>query len=197
MRQNVTAGKNPVGTKVHATLEVATLVNGVVVPQGAIFSGEVIESVAKSAADASRLAICMDSARWKNSVKANKKPSDKNKAAPTSLALAPRVCLTAWYYPLVVPVTPDLASQQPDASQSNAPLGRHRGRNVPPSPFPPDDPSTVPLPTSDISKHRVQMKNIESARNPDGSITLTSKSFNIKVDKTTTYVLASSSLLTQ
>jgi len=35
MRQNVAAGKTPVGTKVQAKLVVATLVDGVVVPQDA------------------------------------------------------------------------------------------------------------------------------------------------------------------
>jgi hypothetical protein len=45
MRQNVIAGTTPVGTKVQAKLAVATLVNGEVVPQDAIFSGEVTESV--------------------------------------------------------------------------------------------------------------------------------------------------------
>src|SRR5271156_5336201 len=78
MRQNVTAGKTPAGTKVEAKLTVATLVNGVVVPQDAILSGEVTESVGKSATDPSRLAIRMDSALW------------KNKSAPVELALAPR-----------------------------------------------------------------------------------------------------------
>src|SRR5271167_996536 len=47
MRQKVVAGTTPVGTKVEAKLAVATLVNGTVVPQDALFSGEVTESVAK------------------------------------------------------------------------------------------------------------------------------------------------------
>src|SRR5271169_5869371 len=64
MRQNVVAGTTPVGTKVQATLALATMVSGVVVPQDAIFSGEVTESVARSATNPSRLAIRMDSAQW-------------------------------------------------------------------------------------------------------------------------------------
>src|SRR5277367_4444886 len=44
MRQNVKAGKTPVGTKVEAKLTTATLVKGAVIPAGAIFSGEVVES---------------------------------------------------------------------------------------------------------------------------------------------------------
>ena len=80
MRQNVTAGTTAVGTKVQAKLAVATLVNGVVVPRDAILSGEVIESVAKSPTDPSRLAIRMDVAQWKNG------------SAPL------KVYLTPWYY---------------------------------------------------------------------------------------------------
>src|SRR5277367_862904 len=44
MRQNVKAGKTPVGTKIEARLTIATLVNGAVIPAGAIFSGEVFAS---------------------------------------------------------------------------------------------------------------------------------------------------------
>src|ERR1700687_5445684 len=57
MRQKVEAGKTLVGTKIEAKLTVATLVNGVVIPEDAVLSGEVIESSAKTAADPSRLAI--------------------------------------------------------------------------------------------------------------------------------------------
>ncbi|MGB7333952.1 MAG: hypothetical protein WBD25_21385, partial [Terriglobales bacterium] len=52
-----------------------------------------------------------------------------------------------------------------------------------------------PSPSSNISKHRVLMKNVDSVRNSDGAVTLTSKRSNIKLDKTTTYVLASGDLL--
>jgi len=65
LEQSVVAGKT-VGTKVQAKLEVATLVDGTVIPRNAIFSGEVLESVAKTRTDPSRLAIRMDSVQWKN-----------------------------------------------------------------------------------------------------------------------------------
>jgi hypothetical protein len=41
MRQDVAAGKTPVGTRVEAKLAVATLVNGTVIPKDAILSGGV------------------------------------------------------------------------------------------------------------------------------------------------------------
>src|SRR5262249_56546059 len=67
---------------VEAKLTIATLVKGAVVPKGAVLSGEVTESTAKSENIPSRLAIRMDSARWKD--------------GSTDL----KVYLTAWYYPL-------------------------------------------------------------------------------------------------
>jgi hypothetical protein len=38
------------------------------------------------------------------------------------------------------------------------------------------------------------MKNVESSRTSDGGVTLTSQRSNIKLDKSTTYVLATSDL---
>ena len=187
MRQNVTAGKTPVGAKVQAALVVATLVNGVVVPQNAILSGEVVESVAKSATDPSRLAIRMDSAQWKNG------------SAPI------KVYLTAWYYPFANNASPGPSYEPPDAAHS--PKHWNGGGTYPdPSnpvsqePFPGRDTNkgadlSLPSPASAISKHRVLMKNVESARSSDGAVTLTSKRLNLKLDKITTYVLAAGDLL--
>ncbi len=193
MRQNVAAGTTPVGTKVQAKLAVATLVDGVVVPRDAVLSGEVTESVAKSATDPSRLAIRMDSAQWKKG------------SAPIVLSLAPKVYLTAWYYPVAETRAQGLSDEPPDDTPHS---GKHRNR--PPTfpdpngsasePFPgrdagTDPDSSPPSPSSNISKHRALMKNVEPTRNSDGAVTLTSKSFNIKIDKLTTYVLATGDLL--
>ncbi len=187
MRQNVAAGTTPIGTKVQAKLLVATLVDGVVVPRGAILSGEVTESVKKSKTDPSRLAIRMDSAQWKNG------------AAPI------KVYLTAWFYPVVTMKPPDLSYEPPGAAQSvrnwNG-MGAYPDKNAPPDsqPFPSRDPDkdqgvALPSPSSGTSKHRVLMTNVESMSNSDGAVTLTSKRFNIKLDKVTTYVLAAGDLL--
>jgi hypothetical protein len=192
MRQNVAAGITPVGTKVQAKLAVATLVDGVVVPRDAVFSGEVTESVAKSATDRSRLAIRMDSAQWKKG------------SAPVVLALASKVYLTAWYYPVAETRAQDLSDESPDDTPQS---WKHRNRpptfpdpNGPASETFPGrgagtDPGSSPLPASNISKHRALMKNVESTRNSEGAVSLTSKSFNIKIDKLTTYVLAAGDLL--
>jgi hypothetical protein len=181
MRQTVAAGKTPVGTKVQAKLAVATLVGGVVVPQGAILSGEVTQSAAKSATDPSRLAIRMDSAQWTNG------------SAPI------KVYLTAWYYPLATAADQGPPSGAPDAGNNPKLRTRTGGvypgmRNPTPPPLSGSDPGLAPAPATDISKHRVLMKNVESMRNSDGAVTLTSKRFNIKLDKQTTYVLAAGDL---
>ena len=187
MQAHVDAGETPVGTKVQAKLVVATMVDGVVVPRDALFSGEVTESVAKSADAPSRLAIRMDSARWKNG------------SAPI------KVYLTSWIYPVAMMGGQDLSYEPPDTANSpkhwngagtypdpNNPIsqqkmpGRDAGNDTNPAP---------PTPSSNISKHRVLMKNVESVRDSDGAIALSSKRFNIKLDKTTTYVLASGDLL--
>lgn len=190
MRQKVAAGTTPVGTKVQAKLEVATLVDGVVVPRGAILSGEVTESVAKSATDPSRLAIRMDSAQWKKG------------SVPILLSLTQKVYLTAWYYPAGAMTTQNLSYEPLDATRSKINwngMGPYPDRNNPASqqPFPGRDTGTDPdfSPTSIISKHRALMKNVESTRNSDGAVTLTSKSFNTKIDKLTTYVFAAGDLL--
>ena len=178
MRQNVIAGTTPVGTKVQAKLVVATMVSGVVIPQGAILSGEVTDSTAKSATDPSRLAIRMDAAQWANG------------SAPL------KVYLTAWYYPAATSAADqDLASGLPDAGNNPRPRmgGAYPGQRNPTSPpFSGSDTGSSPAP--DISKHRILMKNVESTRNNEGAVTLTSKRFNIKLDKQTTYVLATSDL---
>src|SRR3984893_2585012 len=130
MRQNVAAGTTPVGTKVQAKLAVATLVDGVVVPRVAVFSGEVTESVAKSATDASRLAIRMDSAQWKKG------------SAPVVLSLAPKVYLTAWDYPVAEIRAEDLSDESPDNATE-----RWKRRNRAPT-FPdPNTPASEPFPS--------------------------------------------------
>lgn len=178
LESNVVAGKTAVGTKIEAKLCVATLVNGTVIPRNAVFSGEVVESVAKSSNEASRLAIRMDSAQWKNE------------------SVAVKVYLSAWYYPTVSGVAAQnlqYGPDQPDKKTWNG-MGQYPDPHSPVNkPFPNgvDQNSTAPdASTSATSNHRTQMKNVESEQGSDGAITLVSKKSNIKLDKLTTYVLA-------
>jgi len=163
LRQNVVAGKTAVGTKVEARLQLATLVKGTVIPEGAIFSGEVIESAAKTATDPSRLAIRIDSVQWKKG------------SAPI------KAYLTEWYYPPRMA----LGDASSDADDDN-PVRRAMRGSTAASPNIPGG----PVPPLGISDKRVVMKDVESAREGDGVVTLSSKRSNIKLDRSTTYVLA-------
>ncbi|MFZ3265021.1 MAG: hypothetical protein WA172_13550 [Terriglobales bacterium] len=176
MRQKVVAGKTPVGTKVEAQLTIATLVDHKVIPMGATFSGEVIESAAKAATGPSRLAIRMNEVRWKNG------------STPT------QVYLTAWYYPIRMPTDENRSNDTPSSAIGRSSTGIYNPNSPTAPPFPgaggPDA-----GPASTVSDIRVLMKKVESTRGSDGSVVLTSSHFNLKLDKTTTYVLATGDLM--
>lgn len=187
MRQNVTAGNTPVGTKVQAKLVVATMVNGVVVPRDATLSGEVTESVKKTKTDPSHLGIRLDLAEWKGG------------SSPI------KVYLTTWYYPEETMAGQDLSYQPQGATDGKR---NWNGQGAYPDPSNPisqqkfpgrnTDKDKVSEPTStasNISKHRILMKNIESSRTGDGAVALISSHSNIKVDRLTTYVFAAGGAL--
>lgn len=185
MKQKVVAGSTPVGTKVQAKLVAATLVDGTVIPQGAVFSGEVTESVAKSATGPSRLAIRMDSVQWKKG------------SAPI------KVYLTAWYYPIKVAANqdPSFGPLGPPAGKTRAGTGTYTDPDSPASqPFTRHSSGNIPdilpdAPSSGIAEHRALMKDVASNRGADGAIAITSTHQNIKLDKQTTYVLAAGDLM--
>ena len=175
MQQDVMAGKTPIGTKAEARLELATLVNGTVIPAGAIFSGEVIESVAKSATEPSRLAIRMDSVRWKTG----------------SATL--KTYLTAWQNP-----TRSVRVAQFDAVAAPASAGTTDSRGTAaggdytqPSPSlgGPQGPDVPAISRPSVSHNRVLMKDVEPMRRSDGGTALICRKRNIKLDKSTTYFL--------
>jgi hypothetical protein len=175
MRQNVVAGKSPAGTKVEAKLTIATLVKGAVIPEGAIFSGEVVESKAKSATDPSRLVVRMDTVQW------------KKESRPI------KVYLTAWYYPILMGQDAEVNNQSPDrplmgGGYSTAGGARTSGIGVS---APPD---ALPPPPGRASQNRVAMKDVESSVDAEGNVALTSTRANLKLDKSTTYVLATGDL---
>jgi len=183
LQQNVTAGKTTVGTRIQAKLVVATLVAGAVIPRNAVFSGEVIESVAKTATEPSRLGIRMNSEQWKNG------------------SASIQVYLTAWYYPSVAKTGQDLQygptlpanrtwngqGQYPDPRSTD--YKPFPGRDSDQGAAAPDTPASV------TSNHRVLMKDVESGHNNDGAITIASTHSNLKLDKITTYVVATGDLV--
>src|SRR5271154_2761852 len=179
MQQTIVPGKIPPGTRVRASLVVATLLNGKVVPRNAVFSGEVIESQAKTANIPSRLSIRLDSAQWKNE--------------STTI----QVYLTSWFSPVTLDAGPNLqyGPEQPASKTWNG-MGQYPDPNSAAyKPFPSAaDADKAPPPdtsASVISKHAVAMKNVESQRNSAGGITLVSNRSNLKLDKVTTYIFAS------
>jgi len=190
LQQKVAAGITPVGTKVQAKLTISTLFHGTVIPRDAVLSGEVTESQAKSSESPSKLGIRVDLAQWKNG------------------SLPIKVYLTEWYYPSKLAMAED---GNPGYSAIHGSVGvaiGGGGNSYPPpnSPgggeFPNSEPSTFPpdpqaTTSSDVSPHRVRMKDVESTRSDDGSIALTSKKTSLKLDKSTTYVMASGSLGSQ
>jgi hypothetical protein len=178
MQQTVAAGKTPVGAKIKAKLEVATLIDGKVIPRSAVFSGEVIDSSAKTATGPSRLAIRMDSVVWK-----------KGSASLTAY-------LTAWYYPMKdaagqdLQYGPTLPANRTWNGQGQYPDPNSKVYKPFPGSDSGNDASAPNTPSATASNRRVLMKDIESAKNSDGVIAIVSRNSNIKLDKLTTYVLA-------
>ena len=183
LQQSLAAGKTPAGTKIQAKLQVATLVAGTVIPRNAVFSGEVVESVAKTKSDPSRIAIRVDSAQWKTG------------SAPLKLYL------TAWYYPARDAGGQDLQYGPTEpANRTWNGQGQYPDPNSKSyKPFPgteSDKGTAVPdTPSAALSSHRVLMKDVECSNGVDGTLALVSKRNNIKLDKLTTYVLASDNLV--
>jgi hypothetical protein len=180
LRQNVVAGKTPVGTKVEARLTLATLISGKVAPEGAIFSGVVVESTAKSETGPSRLSVRVDSIHW------------KTESAPI------KAYLTSWYYPVLMPsINNDTSSQHLDGAHGGTAMRGSRPGTPPTAPFPnaSQQGADVPMqPASNVSDHRVEMKDVESERATDGTVSISSSRANLKLDKSTTYVLATGEL---
>jgi hypothetical protein len=105
--------------------------------------------------------------------------------------------LTAWYYPLRDETGQDLQyGPQLPAKRTWNGQGQYPDTTTKVyKPFPgsePDQDKSVPdTPNSTTSNHRVLMKDVEAASASDGSLALVSKHANLKLDKLTTYVLAS------
>jgi hypothetical protein len=166
-QQSVTAGRTPVGTKIQAKLTMATLLNGTVVPQNAEFSGEVVVSQARTENQPSRLSVRLDSVSWKDG------------------SASVRAYVTNWFYPSIAESGQD--------SQSGPVLWHHDSAN--PVPGPSYEPSAPDVPKPATSQHREKMKDVDSERTGDGTITLVSKQHNLELDHSTVYVLTPGDLV--
>jgi len=181
LRQSVEAGKTAVGTKVEARLMMATMIKGTVLPRGAVISGEVIESVAKSHDSPSRLAIRMDSAEWKNGEAKFK------------------MYLTAWYYPPAMMAPPSLSYGPPGETRNWGGTDPTVDTTDPPNPAQRLSTQQTGVnaapPATVISTKRVEMKGVQSASGVDGTVVLVSSRSNIKLNKVTTYIVAVNELI--
>ncbi len=163
--ENIAAGMTPVGAKVQAKLFIATLVNGNVIPEGAVLSGVVTASQAKSKTDAARLAIRMDTVQWKDN-------------GP----FAVKLYLTVWYHPFKSTLN----------QQGSAPNYDHGkiGIRAPG----PENRDGIILQNPDlinnglVSAQRLHIEKVESVTGEQGEVVLTSQKSNIKLDKAIVYV---------
>jgi hypothetical protein len=64
LKSKIIAGKTPVGSAVEGTLVMATLVNGVVIPENAVFTGVIQESVKHEGNAPSRIRVHVTAAKW-------------------------------------------------------------------------------------------------------------------------------------
>jgi hypothetical protein len=163
---SVSAGRTPVGTKIQAKLTIATLLNGTVVPQNAEFSGEVVMSQARTENRPSRLSVRLDSVSWKD--------------GSTSV----KAYVTNWFYP-------GIAESDQTSQSGSVPW---QGPTSP-VPVPSYTPSAPDVPKTTTSQHREKMKDVDSERSSDGTVTLVSKQHNLKLDHSTVYVLTPGDLV--
>lgn len=175
LQQSVESGKANIGTKVQAKLAVATMFEGTVIPRNAVFSGVVIESTPKSAKEAAKLAIRMETVEWKH--------------GSTSL--------TAYLLPLYYPATTQSAPNFGDAPQESGPntpngAGQHSSSESPMGrqSFPTDGSQSAIPEVSSASNRPVQIKNVTVALADEGGAALVSQHSNIKLFKMTTYIFA-------
>ena len=124
----------------------------------------------------------MDSARWKND----------------SVSL--KAYLTAWYYPLRNASEEEHANDQPGGIHGEAGMTVGGSRPTTRSQRPystgnPNEGTDYPSASnSTLSNYRIKMKDVDSVPLDKGGTAITSSRSNLKLDKTTTYILAAGDL---
>jgi hypothetical protein len=175
LQQNVEAGKTPVGTKIQAKLAVATLFHGILIPQNAVVSGVIFESVRKSADAPSRLGIRMENARWQN-----------------ESTCMMKAYLMPLYYAMAAQSAQALPNGSADPEDSRTLNGPAQSSSPMYRPFPDNsEASREAIPDAPVLSNRpVSMKDVGMEPVEDGGVALVSEHTNIKLHKMTTYVLA-------
>jgi hypothetical protein len=185
LQSKIVAGLTAPGTEVRAKLTLATLVGGVVIPEDAMLSGHVEQSVGKTQNAPSLLKIRFESAKWK-------------KGSATL-----NLYLVSCYYPI------EFNNSNPDdRSGVHGDIGVTMGGAPPPNSFPRSTSGTTasgvpmdashpdsfpdPRPTgtvSEVSKHWVRMEKVDTGPSPEGGLQMTSNERTIKLDRNTIYLL--------
>src|ERR1051325_4422958 len=176
LQQNVDAGKTPVGTKVQAKLAVATTFHGILIPQNAVVSGVIFQSVAKDAKAPSRLGIRMENAKWKD-----------------ESTCMMRAYLMPLYYAMIAQSPQAMPNGSPDPGDSRTLSGPAESSSpMMNQPFPDNsEASREAIPNIPVLSSRpFSMKDVEMEPVDDGGIALVSQHSNIKLHKMTTYILA-------
>jgi len=176
LQQSVEAGKTPVGTKVQAKLAADTMFHGILVPQNAIVTGIIFQSVAKNAKAPSRLGIRMENAKWKD-----------------ESTCMMRAYLMPLYYAMITQSPQAMPNGSPDPGDSRTLSGPAESSSPMQNRQFPDnsEASRGAMPdTPVLSSRPVSMKNVEIEPVDDGGVALVSEHTNIKLHKMTTYILA-------
>lgn len=157
LHQKVVAGQSAVGTIVEGKLIIPTLVQGVVIPDGAVFKGKVEESVAKTEKSPSRLKVHLTEARWENQF------------------VAVDLYLTSFYYQRL------RTSRDEEAEDMAPPIPALSGRPVQ---HPENDVPKKPRPRW---PQRKAMDDVKQERGTGSEVILTSEKQNIRLDRDTIY----------
>lgn len=176
LQQTVEAGKTPVGAKVIGKLAVATTFRGIVIPQDAVVTGVVFESVRKSSTTPSRLGIRMENAKWKG-----------------ESACMMKAYFMPLYYPMVSQSMQGPPSESSDSNSSAMNGPNQSGSSPMSSPSMSGNSEAVQdaIPAIQTRASRpVSMRNVTMEPVENTGLELVSAHDNIKLHKMTTYVLA-------
>lgn len=160
LNQKIVAGQSAVGSKVEGKLIIATLVHGAVIPEGAVFTGTVEESVARNGANPSRLRVHLTSSKWHGG------------------SSAVDIYLTNVVYPR----RKSQQNDDPDDPMASAArrreriLAAERNGGMPPLP---DTESPV---TAKRYDRRTTLEDVKLERGENGVIAITSEKFNVRLD---------------
>ncbi len=169
LRHKIVAGETPVGAAVQGRLVIATLVHGVVIPEGALFAGKVEESAARDGGKPSRLRVHITSSKWRG----GSEPVD--------------LYLTNVFYPRHRGRQGDPNEPSSEGARRRASIAEilQNGGVVP-------LPDAEPLSIGHRYERRATIENVKLDRGEQGMISITAEKFNLRLDSGTVYCFEAS-----